>query len=139
MMTGIGVISLAGIVVNNAIVLIDFINQLRKKGMARNEAILTAGMVRMRPVLLTATTTVLGLLPVAAGMDINFQRWPIVVLGSESGSFWKPMALAVIYGLGLATVLTLVVVPTLYATFDGVKGGIGRGWRWIFRRSSATA
>ncbi len=118
MMGGIGVISLAGVVVNNAIVLLDFTNRLRKRGYARNEAVVLAGMARLRPVLMTAITTILGLLPVALGVEINFFGWPILRFGSESGVFWTPMALAVIYGLSVATVLTLVVVPVLYTLVD---------------------
>jgi multidrug efflux pump subunit AcrB len=121
-MGGIGVISLAGVVVNNAIVLIDFINQLRRRGMAVNEAVVLAGMVRLRPVVLTAVTTVLGLMPIAIGMDVDFYRWPrVIVFGSEGGTFWLPMALATIYGLTVATVLTLVVVPVLYSGVESLK------------------
>jgi CzcA family heavy metal efflux pump len=121
-MGGIGVISLAGVVVNNAIVLIDFINQLRKRGLSVDEAVVLAGMVRLRPVFLTAITTVLGLMPIALGMDIDFYRWPrVIVFGSEGGSFWLPMALATIYGLSVATVLTLVVVPVLYSSVESGK------------------
>jgi multidrug efflux pump subunit AcrB len=130
MMGGIGVISLAGIVVNNAIVLIDFVRQLRKRGLALREAVVLAGQVRLRPVLLTTVTTVLGLLPVAVGMDIDFYRWPIVVFGSEGGKFWLPMALSVIYGLAVATLLTLVVVPVLYYTVEHAKQNLAR---WLGR------
>ncbi|MGK5091564.1 efflux RND transporter permease subunit [Deltaproteobacteria bacterium TL4] len=126
MMAGIGTVSLAGIVVNNAIVLIDFIEQLRKRGIPRDEAIILSGMARMRPVLLTAITTVLGLVPVAMGMDISFYRWPIIIFGAESSTFWKPMALAIIYGLSVATLLTLFVVPVLYSALDEVKTSLTR-------------
>ena len=78
MMGGIGVISLAGVVVNNAIVLIDYINQLRASGMERFEAVVQAGLSRLRPVLLTAVTTILGLIPVTIGMDINVYRTGII-------------------------------------------------------------
>ncbi|MGK0289980.1 MAG: multidrug efflux pump [bacterium] len=122
MMGGIGTISLAGVVVNNSIVLIDYINQLRERGESAYQAILIAGMVRLRPVLLTAVTTILGLIPITLGMDINFYRWPnVVVFGSEGGTFWVPMAYAVIYGLGVATVLTLIVVPVLYLQVESIK------------------
>jgi multidrug efflux pump subunit AcrB len=121
MMTGIGTISLAGIVVNNAIVMIDFIRQLIRRGFPIEEAVILAGMVRLRPVLLTATTTVLGLLPVAVGLDIDFFRWPPLILGGESGTFWVPMALAVMYGLSVATLMTLVVVPVLFYTVETSK------------------
>jgi len=118
MMGGIGVISLAGVVVNNAIVLIDYIRQLQASGMARQEAIVLGGILRLRPVLLTAMTTILALMPVTLGLDINFSRSDIFVLGSESGQMWLPMALGVIYGLSVATVLTLIVVPVLYSTVE---------------------
>ena len=126
-MTGIGGISLAGIVVNNAIVLVDFIQQLRRKGLAALDAIVTASAVRLRPVLLTAVTTILGLMPMALGMDINFFRWPDpILLGVPSGVFWKPMALAVIYGISVSTLLTLIVVPILYSLQDSLKNVFGR-------------
>ena len=112
-MTGIGVISLAGVVVNNAIVLIDYINQLRAQGMPLREALIRAGTVRFRPVMLTAVTTILGLLPMAVGISFDFRSlsWEI---GGESAEWWGPMAVAVIFGLTFATLLTLVVVPVLY-------------------------
>jgi multidrug efflux pump subunit AcrB len=120
-MTGIGVISLAGVVVNNAIVLIDFIQQLQARGFARREATIISSMVRLRPVLLTAGTTVIGLLPIALGLDINFYAWPPMRFGAEGGSFWLPMAVATIYGLSLATMLTLIVIPTLYDVVESAK------------------
>ncbi|MDP7438429.1 MAG: efflux RND transporter permease subunit, partial [SAR324 cluster bacterium] len=114
-MTGVGTVALAGIVVNNVIVMLDFVVKLRKRGFARNEAMVLASAVRFRPVLLTAVTTVIGLAPMAMGMDIDFSRDSPIVFGSESGSFWKSMALAIMYGLGVATFLTLIMVPTLYS------------------------
>jgi multidrug efflux pump len=119
-MTGVGVISLAGVVVNNAIVLIDYINQLRRKGLELQEALLQAGMVRFRPVMLTAITTILGLLPMAIGVSFDFQSftWEI---GGESAQWWGAMAVAVIFGLGVATMLTLVVVPVLYSLSETVR------------------
>ncbi|MBT4290242.1 MAG: efflux RND transporter permease subunit [Deltaproteobacteria bacterium] len=126
LMGGIGTVSLAGIVVNNAIVLIDYIGQLRDKGYDYYDAIVVAGMVRLRPVVLTAVTTILGLLPISVGMDINFYRWPnVVVFGSEGGTFWLPMNLAIIYGLGVATFLTLFLVPVLYLLTEKSKIGLG--------------
>lgn len=111
-MTGIGVISLAGVVVNNAIVLIDYYHKLMERGMSSIDALIQAGSVRLRPVLLTAITTVLGLLPMAIGVSFNFRglEWEI---GGESSQMWSPMAVAVIFGLGIATLLTLIVVPVL--------------------------
>lgn len=122
LMGGIGTISLAGVVVNNAIVLIDYTNQLRKRGFSRQDAVVLAGMVRLRPVVLTAVTTLLGLLPITMGMDINFYRWPeVVVFGSEGGTFWKPMNFAVIYGLTVSTFMALIMVPILYSLNDAGK------------------
>jgi multidrug efflux pump len=111
-MTGIGVISLAGVVVNNAIVLIDYYNKLLARGLQSREALVRAGLTRFRPVMLTAITTLLGLLPMATGVSFDFKNfaWDI---GSESSQWWGPMAVAVIFGLGVATLLTLVVVPVL--------------------------
>jgi multidrug efflux pump len=123
-MGGIGAISLAGVVVNNAIVLIDYIQQLRQRGLSRHQATLLGGMLRLRPVLLTAVTTILALIPVTIGLDIDFARDTIFVLGSESGQMWFPMALSVIYGLGVATVLTLIVVPVLYSLIESGRDGL---------------
>ncbi|PLX79350.1 MAG: AcrB/AcrD/AcrF family protein [Desulfuromonas sp.] len=119
-MTGIGVISLAGVVVNNAIVLIDYINQQRRDGMELREALLHAGTVRFRPVLLTAVTTILGLLPMAVGISFDFRSFAWEV-GAESADWWGPMAVAVIFGLAFATILTLVVVPVLYLLLARIK------------------
>ncbi|MFO7765508.1 MAG: efflux RND transporter permease subunit [Pelovirga sp.] len=119
-MTGIGAISLAGVVVNNAIVLIDYTNQLVRSGMDVGSAIMRAGVVRFRPVLLTAATTILGLLPMALGISFDFHTfgWEI---GGESSEWWGPMAVAVIFGLAFATLLTLIVVPVLYSLTDSLR------------------
>ena len=98
-MTGVGSVALAGIVVNNAIVMLDYVIKLRKKGYQRNEAMILAAAVRFRPVVLTAVTTVLGLVPIAIGMDIDFSRESIILLGAASASFWKSMALAIMLSL----------------------------------------
>jgi CzcA family heavy metal efflux pump len=111
-MTGIGVISLAGVVVNNAIVLIDYINQLIDRGISSTQALMRAGAVRFRPVMLTAITTILGLLPMATGVSFDFRKMALDI-GGESSQWWGPMAVAVIFGLGFATLLTLIVVPVL--------------------------
>jgi multidrug efflux pump subunit AcrB len=119
-MTGVGVISLAGVVVNNAIVLIDYIQLLRERGLGRREALVQAGMVRLRPVLLTAITTILGLVPMATGFSFNFREFRFV-FGSSSSQWWGSMAVAVIFGLAFATLLTLIVVPTMYGLIDSMK------------------
>ena len=137
MMTGIGIISLAGIVVNNAIVLIDYTNLLRERkrgeqGLDSNDrltlpeivdTIVESGQTRLRPVLLTAITTVLGLFPLAVGFNVNFARLlregnAELYWGGQNASFWGPMAWAVIYGLIFATFLTLVIVPVMYFLSD---------------------
>ncbi len=124
-MTGLGVISLAGVVVNNAIVLLDYVEQLRDEGMSMMDALLESGVTRFRPVMLTATTTVLGLIPMAAGFSVDFSSFSIST-GSQTQAWWSPMAIAVIFGLVVATVLTLVMVPTLYAVIDDLKRSLER-------------
>ncbi len=119
-MTGLGVISLAGIVVNNAIVLLDYVEQLRESGETVFEALIRAGLTRFRPVMLTAVTTVLGLVPMAAGIGFDFREMKPLI-GSQSAAWWGPMAVAVIFGLAVATVLTLVMVPTLYSIGADIK------------------
>ena len=136
-MTGIGIVSLAGIVVNNAIVLIDYIDLLKSRkrielGLEENvildrkdaiECIKKGGEKRLRPVLLTAITTVLGLFPLATGMNINFSKLltelnPEIFFGGDNALFWGPMAWTVIFGLTFATFLTLVIVPVMYLLSD---------------------
>jgi HAE1 family hydrophobic/amphiphilic exporter-1 len=101
----IGVIMLVGIVTNNGIVLVDCINQRRQAGKGLKDAIMEGGQIRMRPVLMTALTTVLGMLPLAVGVG-------------ESGATWAPLARAVMGGLTVATVLTLIVVPVIYEMIE---------------------
>lgn len=117
-MTGIGVISLAGVVVNNAIVLIDFIRKLRSRGLSRRDAIVQGGVTRLRPVLLTAITTILGLIPLTTGFSFNFMTMTLEI-GGESSQWWGPMGVAVIFGLTFATVLTLIVLPVMYDFVSG--------------------
>lgn len=119
-MTGVGVISLAGIVVNNAIVLIDYINKLRERGMEVRTAVIAAGATRLRPVILTAITTILGLLPMITGISFDFHNFAISWV-SESGQWWRSMAIVVVFGLMVATFLTLVIVPTLYSFFEDLS------------------
>ncbi len=136
-MTGIGVVSLAGVVVNNAIVLIDTINQLRREGLALHDALVRAGVVRFRPVLLTAITTILGMLPMALGMGFDFYTLSVQV-GGESAQWWSPLAVAVIFGLAVATLLTLVVVPVLYSLSETVSlRRLVPSRRWFPRRAGS--
>ena len=126
-MTGVGIISLAGVVVNNAIVLIDYTNKLRKGGMGVRESVISAGATRFRPVMLTAITTILGLLPMVTGISYDFHVMAFS-MASESSQWWKSMAIVVIFGLMIATVLTLVVVPTLYALIENAKTTLVTGY-----------
>jgi multidrug efflux pump subunit AcrB len=134
-MSGVGVISLAGVVVNNAIVLIDYTNKLRKQGLSLNAAVVSAGATRLRPVVLTAVTTVLGLIPMVTGVSYDFHVMAIS-WASESTQWWRSMSIVVIFGLMVATMLTLVVVPTLYALIEDSKGWFTaiycrmRRWYW---------
>lgn len=116
-MTGIGVISLAGVVVNNTIVLLDYTNQLRARRLDRDRAILVAGMTRLRPILLTAVTTILGLSPMALKFSVDFFQMRLI-FNSEMAEWWWSMANAVVFGLGFATILTLVVAPSFYRALD---------------------
>ncbi len=132
-MTGIGIISLAGIVVNNAIVLIDYIELLKARkrkelGLAEHEylpvsaateCIIEGGKTRLRPVLLTAITTILGLLPMAIGLNFDFKGLfssydPNIYFGGDNAAYWGPMSWTVIFGLTFSTFLTLVIVPVMY-------------------------
>jgi HAE1 family hydrophobic/amphiphilic exporter-1 len=104
----IGLILLAGIVVNNAIVLIDFVNQLRERGMKKADALVAGGKSRLRPILMTTLTTVLGLIPLALGIG-------------EGAEIRSPMAITVIGGLSVSTLLTLIVIPVVYSVLDRGK------------------
>lgn len=149
MMTMIGIISLAGVVVNNAIVLIDYTNLLRKKrreelGMGEFDvlpyeeivkATIESGKTRLRPVLLTAITTVLGLVPLAVGFNIDFFSLftsydPKIYIGGDNNVFFSPMSWAIIYGLTFATFLTLIIIPVLYLLMFRLKVGIYKLFKW---------
>lgn len=129
-MTGVGVISLAGVVVNNAIVLIDYTNKLRTRGYELREAVISAGATRLRPVLLTAVTTILGLIPMVTGVSYDFHNWTISWV-SESSQWWRSMAIVVIFGLIVATFLTLIVVPTLYYLLERMNYWRNRFSNWV--------
>lgn len=149
MMTMIGVISLAGVVVNNAIVLIDFTNMLRKQSRIRLKlkddeilpypevvkATIEAGKTRLRPVLLTAITTILGLIPLAIGFNIDFFSFlssydAKIYFGGDNNIFFAPMSWTIIYGLTFATFLTLVVIPSLYLLTTQMKTWVYRKMNW---------
>ncbi|MCP4109511.1 MAG: efflux RND transporter permease subunit [Desulfobacteraceae bacterium] len=127
-MSGIGVISLAGVVVNNAIILLDAIRQMRAKGYEVYDAVVTAGMIRFRPVLLTAITTILGLAPMAFKLNLDFINFSYQY-DTESSQYWQSMAVAIIFGLLLSTLLTLGVVPSLYVIYDRYKSWLSSKWK----------
>ncbi len=118
-MMGVGIVALAGIVVRNGILLVEFTDILRERGMAVREAVIEAGRIRMTPVLLTATATILGLMPLAVGFNIDFETLfthgdPKIFFGGDSVAFWGPLSWTIIFGLGFATFITLIILPVMY-------------------------
>jgi len=118
-MTGLGIVALGGIVVRNGILIVEFSDTLRERGLRTREAIIQAGMIRITPVALTATATILGLIPLAVGMNINFVTMfthlnPHIYFGGDNVAFWGPLSWTIIFGLSFATFLTLIFVPALY-------------------------
>ena len=133
-MTGVGVVALAGIVVKNAIMLMDFTKHLREQGYPLDEALVQAGRIRLRPVFLTAAATVLGIVPLASGIDFDWKNFHFVI-GAESSDFWRPFGVAVIFGLTASTFLTLVIVPTFYSWME-LQNQKGVAWlRRIFKKN----
>ncbi|MFP6710006.1 MAG: efflux RND transporter permease subunit, partial [Alphaproteobacteria bacterium] len=139
-MTGIGVIALAGIVVNNNIVLIDTYARLVKSGMEPLEAVVRTGTQRLRPVLLTTVTTILGLLPMVFQTNIDFVARDIAI-GAPSTQWWVQLSTAVAFGLSFATLLTLFVTPSLLALGARTSAYLdrGRGMRAEKRAAKAAA
>jgi multidrug efflux pump subunit AcrB len=131
-MGGIGIIALAGIVVKNGIILIDYIDILRERdGMDRREALVLAGKTRFRPVLLTASTAALGLTTLAVGLNIDFiglytNLQPNLFLGGEQAAWWGSMSVAIISGILCATVLTLILAPVMYSLVDDAEVWVRR-------------
>ncbi|MBO2008657.1 efflux RND transporter permease subunit [Hymenobacter negativus] len=128
-MTGVGIIALAGIVVKNGILLVEFTDMLRAQGMGLREAIVLAGRTRLNPVILTATAAILGLIPLAIGLNVDFYELfnsghPHFFIGGESVVFWGPLAWTIIFGLSFATLVTLVVVPVMYLLSESLKAKI---------------
>jgi len=118
-MTGLGIVALGGIVVRNGILIVEFIDTLKERGLKTRDAIIQAGLTRITPVILTATATILGLVPLAIGFNLNFmtaftQLSPQIHIGGDNVMFWGPLAWSIIFGLSFATFLTLVFVPALY-------------------------
>ena len=118
-MTGLGIVALGGIVVRNGILIVEFIDTLKERGYKTKEAIVQAGKIRMTPVILTASATILGLVPLAIGLNLNFvsfftQLNPHIHVGGDNVMFWGPLSWTIIFGLSFATFLTLIFVPAMY-------------------------
>lgn len=131
-MTGIGIVALVGIVVRNGILLVEFTDLLREQGATLKAAIIEAGRTRMTPVLLTASATILGLVPLAVGLNMDFATLfselnPHIYFGGDNVAFWGPLSWTMIYGLGFATFLTLILVPCMYYLNEKFKARV-YGW-----------
>ncbi|RZM11099.1 MAG: efflux RND transporter permease subunit, partial [Pedobacter sp.] len=118
-MTGVGILGLAGIVIKNGILVIEFADELRGRGMKTREAVIEAGKTRIIPVLLTALAAILALIPLAVGFNINFVTLfadlnPHIFFGGDNAAFWKPLSWTIIFGLTFAFFMTLVLVPAMY-------------------------
>lgn len=129
--SGIGIVALMGIVVRNGILLVEFMDLMLKGGMKPFDAIMEAGRTRMTPVLLTATAAILGLIPLAIGLNIDFSGLftslqPHIYFGGDSAAFWGPLAWTMIYGLAFATFLTLILVPVMMLLSFRLKAWIAR-------------
>lgn len=130
-MSGVGIIALAGIVVRNGILLVEFTDLRRQQGAPLFEAIVDGGRTRMTPVLLTAFATMLGLIPLAVGLNIDFVKLftelnPHIYFGGDNTAFWGPLSWTMIFGLGFATFLTLIMVPVMYLISERAKEKLKR-------------
>jgi multidrug efflux pump len=130
-MTGLGIVALGGIVVRNGILIVEFTDVLRQRGHKTIEAIILAGKTRITPVVLTATATMLGLVPLAIGMTLNFVTMftelnPQIHFGGDNVMFWGPLSWTIIFGLSFATFLTLIFVPAMYLIAVKMKITIAR-------------
>lgn len=137
-MTGIGIVGLAGIVVKNGILVIEFADELRARGVKTREAVIQAGKTRIIPVLLTAVAAILGLIPLAVGFNIDFVKMfselnPNIFFGGDNAVFWKPLSWTIIFGLAFAFFMTLVIVPSMYLIAERLRRPMRRmyGGKWI--------
>lgn len=138
LMTGLGIVGLAGIVVKNGILVIEFADELRSRGMKTREAVVQAGKTRIIPVLLTALAAILAFIPIAVGFNINFVTLfsdlnPHIYFGGDNVAFWKPLSWTIIFGLAFAFFMTLVIVPSMYLIAERLKRPMRNmfGGRWI--------
>jgi Cu/Ag efflux pump CusA len=137
-MTGIGIVGLAGIVVKNGILVIEFADELRARGLRTREAVIQAGKTRIIPVMLTALAAILGFLPIAFGFNINFitlfsELNPHIFFGGDSVVFWKPLSWTIIFGLAFAFFMTLLMVPGMYLIAERLKRPMRNlfGGKWV--------
>ena len=137
-MTGLGIVGLAGIVVKNGILVIEFADELRSRGMKTKEAVIQAGKTRIIPVMLTALAAILGFIPIAIGFNINFvtlfsELNPHIFFGGDNVAFWKPLSWTLIFGLIFAFFMTLFIVPGMYLIAERLKRPMRRhfGGKWI--------
>lgn len=137
-MTGLGIVGLAGIVVKNGILVIEFTDELRGRGMKTREAVIEAGKTRIIPVLLTAMAAILALVPLAVGFNINFVTLfsdlnPHIYFGGDNAVFWKPLSWTIIFGLAFAFFMTLFMVPSMYLIAERLRRPMRRhfGGKWI--------
>jgi len=112
-----GILALTGVVVNDSLVLVDFINRRRETGLSLHEAVLQAGARRFRPILLTSLTTFAGLFPLIRETSLQAQ-------------FLKPMAISLAFGILFATLITLLLIPTVYLITEDIKKALRRAWQW---------
>ena len=137
-MTGLGIVGLAGIVVKNGILVIEFTDELRQRGMKTRDAAIEAGKTRIIPVLLTALAAILALIPLAIGFNINFITLfadlnPHIYFGGDNAVFWKPLSWTIIFGLAFAFFMTLFMVPSMYLLAERLKRPMRRHWggKWV--------
>ena len=137
-MTGLGIVGLAGIVVKNGILVIEFADELRSRGYKTKEAVVQAGKTRIIPVMLTALAAILGFIPIAVGFNINFvtlfsELNPHIFFGGDNVAFWKPLSWTLIFGLIFAFFMTLFIVPGMYLIAERLKRPMRRhfGGKWI--------
>ena len=138
LMTGLGIVGLAGIVVKNGILVIEFTEELRGRGIKTHEAVVQAGKTRIIPVLLTAVAAILAFIPIAVGFNINFvtlfsELNPHIFLGGDNVAFWKPLSWTIIFGLAFAFFMTLFMVPGMYLIAERLRRPMRRmfGGKWI--------
>lgn len=137
-MTGVGILGLAGIVIKNGILVIEFADELRARGMKTREAVIQAGKTRIIPVMLTALAAILALIPLAVGFNINFvtlfsELNPHIFFGGDNVMFWKPLSWTIIFGLAFAFFMTLIMVPSMYLIYERLKRPMRRhfGGKWV--------